>query len=115
MLMHDLLKEFNPQVLQTEYIFHNPKNTENDPRWEWRFDIYAEFGPRMIAIEIDDSKGHYSRKNHEQTKENIAKRKFKIDYLKNVGIDFFSWPPQWIRGKKALPWNAFLEEMHILE
>jgi hypothetical protein len=112
--MFHMLERFKPGTIAMEYVYHNPNNIENDPRWEWKFDVYAEIGDRKIAVEIDDHKGHYSRKNHFQSKENIAKRKFKINYLKEKGIELYAWARKDIIGKNSLEPYLFLEEMKLV-
>lgn len=105
--MYNLLKLLDPKFIDTEYQFHNPENEDNDPRWEWRFDVYMEIGERKIAIEIDGKKGHNSKRSKE-------KRDKKIEYLLTQGIELYAWSPKWINGRKKLPTELFLQEMKLL-
>jgi hypothetical protein len=106
--MYRVIELLNPSVLDTEYPYHNPENVDNDPKWDWKFDVYFEIGERKIAIEIDGKKGHNSKKSKE-------KRDKKIEYLRTQGIELYAWSPKWINGKKKLPTELFLEEMNLLQ
>jgi hypothetical protein len=110
----EMLLPLEAQTLEVEFLYHNPNNPSYDPTWEWKFDVYLEIGDRKIAIEVDGDKGHRSKKNHEQTKENVAKRKFKINHLRTKGIELYAWHPKDIIGRKKLDPQLFLEEMKLL-
>jgi hypothetical protein len=111
----EMLVPLTPHTLVTEYVYHNPDNVDNDPNYEWRFDTYFEIGNRKIAVEVDGWKGHWSTKNRQQTKENIAKRDFKIKYLRTQGIELYAFPVKDLVGKKKLPTELFLQEMKLLQ
>jgi hypothetical protein len=111
----EILVPLTPQTLVTEYVYHNPDNVDNDPTYEWKFDAYFEIGNRKIAVEVDGWKGHWSKKNREQTKHNIHKRHFKIEYLKSKGIELYAFPTKDLVGRKKLPPELFLEEMKLLQ
>ena len=55
-----------------EHISHNPSNPTNDPKWEYKFDVYFELGGRKVAIEVDDKVGHSSTRSFQ--KREIKKR-----------------------------------------
>ena len=111
----EMVLPLEPHTIETEYMYHNPDNVEYDPKWEYRFDVYFEIGNRKVAVEVDGWKGHWSRKNREQTKGSIYKRHFKIEYLKSKGIELYAFPVKDLVGKKKIPSELFLQEMNLLQ
>ena len=109
----NLIEMYHPETIAYEYLFHNPNNDTGDLKWEWKFDVYFKLNGKEFAIEIDGWKGHWSKKRRTQTKENIAKRHFKYEYLKDKGIELFCFPTKDLVGKKALPDSVFIEELHL--
>ena len=99
-----------PFFIEEEFVYHNPRNTDYNPKYEFRFDIFGAWPPEKgglkIAIEVDGKIGHYSPRSYK-------KREHRTAYLKTQGIELYGFPTQWITGKKALPDSLFYEEMHL--
>jgi hypothetical protein len=89
--------------IDLEHEFPNPMY----PDYPWYFDIFVELhNGRRIAIEIDGKVGHSSKKAKD-------KRVAKKAYLELVGIELFAFPTPWVFGRKQLPDELFLEELHL--
>ena len=101
--LYKLINATNPKFIAKEHEYPNPVY----PDYPWRFDIYVELhNGRRLAIEIDGKVGHSSKKAKDKR---LAKKK----YLKQQGIELFGFPTPWIVGKRALPDDLFLEELHL--
>jgi hypothetical protein len=92
------------KLIEKEHEFPNPV----DPQFPWKFDVYAElYNGRKIAIEVDGTVGHTSKRSHE-------KRRAKTSYLKLHGIELFSFPTKWIISRKPVSDMLFLQELGLV-